>query len=75
MQWGYNSSQLHEAAWLQLETTKLRKELGVQSIWDTEQAVERTIIWYKNQAQGANALALCKNDIGDFESLTRKNND
>ena len=75
MQWGDNSSQLHEAAFLQLETTKLRKELGVQSIWNTEQAVERTMIWYKNQAQGANALTLCKNDINDFEALARKNND
>jgi hypothetical protein len=33
------------------------------------------MIWYKNQAQGANALALCKKDIGDFEALARKNND
>ena len=65
----------HEEAFLQLETTKLRKDLGVQSIWSTEQSVERTMIWYKNQAQGANALALCKNDIGDFEALARKNND
>ena len=67
VQWGEGSAQVHEAACLRLETSKARDVLGVQSVWTIEHTVERTMAWYRNQAQGENAIALCQSDIRDFE--------
>jgi CDP-glucose 4,6-dehydratase len=71
VQWGESSAQVHEAAYLRLETSKALDVLGVQSVWTTERAVERTVAWYQNQVQGENAIALCQGDIKDFENDTK----
>lgn len=65
--WLDSSSQLREAAWLRLDSQKSTDRLGVQSVWDIDEAVQRTMTWYRNQAQGLSPLALCKNDIKDYE--------
>ena len=65
--WHDNLSQLHETGWLRLDSRKSRDELGVQPIWGIDEAVKRTITWYRNQAQGSSPLALCKRDIKDYE--------
>ena len=65
--WHDSLSQLHEAGWLRLDSQKSRDELGVQPIWGIDEAVKRTMTWYRNQAQGASPVALCKRDIKDYE--------
>ena len=65
--WHDSLSQLHEAGWLRLDSQKSSDELGVQPIWGIDEAVKRTMTWYRNQAQGASPLALCKRDIKDYE--------
>ena len=65
--WDDSLSQLKEAGWLRLDSRKSHYELGVQPIWDVEEAVKRTMVWYRNQAQGVSPLALCKIDIKDYE--------
>jgi len=56
----------HEAGWLSLETAKARNVLGVQPRWSLLEAVERTIAWYRRQADGAPARDLCEEDIAAF---------
>jgi CDP-glucose 4,6-dehydratase len=65
--WDDSMSQLKEAGWLRLDSRKSCDELGVQPIWDVEEAVKRTMAWYRNQVQGVSPLALCKIDIKDYE--------
>jgi CDP-glucose 4,6-dehydratase len=57
----------HEAGWLALEVTQARVALGVQPRWTLNEAVRRTMQWYRGFAEGADARALCEADIADFE--------
>jgi CDP-glucose 4,6-dehydratase len=56
----------HEAGWLALETARARTVLGVRPRWNLEASVHRTMAWYRAQAGGADAQALCLADIRDF---------
>jgi CDP-glucose 4,6-dehydratase len=58
----------HEEGWLALETAKARAELGVRPRWRLQTAVEKTMHWYREWKNGADALSLCDADIDDFES-------
>lgn len=60
----------HEARWLALEIAKARQQLGVQPCWNLKTGIERTMNWYREQAQGASADDLCHQDITAFESAT-----
>jgi CDP-glucose 4,6-dehydratase len=64
--WGDGSEGPHEAGWLALEVAKAREALGVQPRWGLEQAVERTLQWYRGLAEGASAQALCEADLQAF---------
>ena len=66
--WGQSQSDMHETSILRLDTSKSQNELGIRPVWDINQAVERSVEWYKKQAQGADAMYLCESDINDFES-------
>lgn len=59
----------HEAGWLALEIAKARTALGVAPRWSLREAVGRTMAWYRAQAEGAPARALCDADIDAFEKL------
>ncbi|CAN1545609.1 WcaG Nucleoside-diphosphate-sugar epimerases [Rhabdaerophilaceae bacterium] len=56
----------HEAGWLALETAKARTILGLSPRWNIAEGVKRTMHWYRDEAEGADALALCLRDIADF---------
>lgn len=71
VQWSEDPGHQHEAAYLRLETSKARDVLGVQSVWKIEEAVGRAVSWYRNQGQGGEAIALCRNDIKDFQIDTK----
>ena len=58
----------HEAGRLSLEVARARAELGVSARWSLGEAIERTMRWYRNQRDGASALALCEADIADHEA-------
>jgi len=53
----------HEAGALALETAKSANVLGVRPRWALDDAVTRTMQWYRMQADGADALGLCERDI------------
>lgn len=58
----------HEAGWLALETAKARVELGVSPKWNLTESVARTMSWYRSQHQGADAHALCLEEIAAYKT-------
>lgn len=57
----------HEAGWLSLEIAKARSMLGYRPCWNVEEAVQRTMTWYRSQRRGISALALCQAEIENYE--------
>ncbi len=60
---GDGSEGPHEAGWLALEVARARVELGVAPTWPLPEAVRRSLQWYRQLAEGADARALCEADI------------
>lgn len=58
----------HEAGLLALETSKARVLLGIRPQWSLAETVQRTMAWYQAQHQGADARALCDQDIATYEA-------
>ena len=58
----------HEAASLTLEIAKARDVLGVRPYWSVAQAVQRSMAWYRNFSEGAEARSLCLADIAAYEA-------
>jgi CDP-glucose 4,6-dehydratase len=70
IQWGDGTEGPHEAAWLALEIAQARTVLGVQPRWGLQDAIVRTMAWYRQQQGGTDARALCEADIVAFESTS-----
>ncbi len=66
IEWGVRPDSLHEATKLSLDNTKAKTELGVAPVWGLRQAVERTVSWYRREADGQSARVLCEQDIDAF---------
>lgn len=58
----------HEAGLLALETAKARVMLRVSPKWSLSDAVARTMNWYRAQCKGADARALCLDEISAYEA-------
>ena len=69
--WGDGTEGPHEAGWLALEIAKARSLLGVTPQWALEESVRRTVHWYRQHHDGANASALCCSDFDDYEARRR----
>lgn len=59
----------HEAGLLLLDTAKLNGAIGAEPALSVEDAVARTIGWYRKQLDGEDAVQLCLDDINHYESL------
>lgn len=59
---------LHEANWLALETAKSNAILGIHPRWSLADSVLKTMSWYREQHEGADARKLCMADIEQFEA-------
>ena len=68
--WGDGIAGPHEAGWLALEIAKARTVLGVKPCWALAESVQRTIHWYRQLHDGADALALCQSDIIAYEKAS-----
>lgn len=68
--WG-DVSKAYEAKWLALETEKARRLLGIAPRWKLEEGIERTMAWYRQHLEGADATELCEADITAFEETDR----
>ena len=64
--WGDEGKGPHEARWLALDTAKAQQILGVSPVWPLEDAVRRTMTWYREHARNVSALDLCLADINAF---------
>ncbi|MFZ6658612.1 CDP-glucose 4,6-dehydratase [Undibacterium sp. TJN19] len=58
----------HEAGLLMLDVRKLKKELGIQPRWQLEEAVHRSLDWYRQFEAGTSGSSLCTEDIDAFLS-------
>jgi CDP-glucose 4,6-dehydratase len=65
--YGNGSDGPHEAKMLTLEIARARAVLGVVPKWSLATAVERTMRWYRRQADGSDASTLCEEDIAAYE--------
>ncbi len=63
---GDGSEGPHEAGWLALEVAHARVALGVTPQWRLEEAVTRTMHWYRAVADGDDARSLCIADIDAY---------
>ena len=66
VEWPSSVEGPHEAGWLALETAKARTLLGVSPRWRLDEAVRRTLHWYRRWYAGADAYALCTSEIAEF---------
>ena len=71
VQYGDGTEGPHEAGLLALETAKARAVLGIRPRWGLTTAVQATFAWYRAQAEGASARALCLDQIEAYEAQTR----
>ncbi|AGF50591.1 CDP-glucose-4,6-dehydratase [Synechocystis sp. PCC 6803] len=67
VEYGDGNEGPHEAGWLSLEIAKARTLLGYRPSWGVEEAVRRTMIWYRSQRQGESPLTLCQTEIEEYE--------
>lgn len=67
--WGDGEQGPHEAGMLSLEIAKSRTLLNVAPRWPLSVAVQRTMLWYRQQQSGVDARAACEADIQAYESL------
>lgn len=59
----------HEARMLTLETAKAHLALDFRARWDLQEAVRRSMHWYREQAAGVPAQTLCRADIADYQAM------
>lgn len=64
--YGDDTAGPHEAGWLALETALARTKLDILPRWGIGESVARTMAWYKAEAEGQSALALCDADLAAF---------
>jgi CDP-glucose 4,6-dehydratase len=64
--WGVRRDSLREAKALALDNSKAKAQLGIRPVWSLQEAVSRSIRWYRHQADGENACTLCEQDIEAF---------
>ncbi|CAN7150180.1 CDP-glucose 4,6-dehydratase [Pseudorhodoferax sp. LjRoot39] len=64
--YGDGSEGPHEAGLLALDASRARQALDVRPRWPLATAVQRCMAWYRAQAEGADARALCLADIAEY---------
>lgn len=58
----------HEAGFLKLDCSKIKRVFGWQPCWHIEEALEKTILWSKAYLNGEDMLAVMDRQIADFET-------
>jgi len=63
---------LHEAAYLKLDCSKARQELGWQPVWNLERALKATVDWYARFLGKRNMYESCIEQLAEYEEDARK---
>lgn len=58
----------HEAAFLSLDSTKAREQLGWEPAWDIEQAIGAIVEWFEGFSSGADMRSLTEAQVAAFEA-------
>lgn len=66
VKYGDGSEGAHEAGFLALEIAKARTALDFKPRWGLSKAISRTMGWYRDQNDGADARTLCVTDIAAY---------
>jgi CDP-glucose 4,6-dehydratase len=61
-------SAVHEAGFLSLSIDKARNELDWAPVWRFDEAIERTVDWYREVDGGADPIRLTQDQIAAFEA-------
>ena len=61
-----------EATYLRLDWSRAYQRLGWHPHWDVEEALRRTVAWYRQEQGGADARKLTLSDIDDHLEAARK---
>ncbi len=61
----------HEASYLRLDCSRLKQIFGWQPVWDTEQAVERTVEWAKVWLADGDVVAVMDRQIEEFIATSK----
>lgn len=61
-------ARFQESNVLRLDASKAYRELDSRPRWNTEQAIERSVVWYRKQLAGEAPQNLCDADIAAWES-------
>lgn len=56
----------HEAAFLKLDCSKLKKSFGWKSVWHIERAVQETVNWSRAYASGEDVMAEMMREIAEY---------
>jgi CDP-glucose 4,6-dehydratase len=63
-----SKGRLHEATFLKLDVTKAATMLGWRPIWSADEAVSRTVEWYRRRISGNfDAAAFCLEQLAAYE--------
>lgn len=66
--WGTEPAGLNEARSLYLDNRKAARILGVRTFWSLDQAIEKTMSWYRSHLKGEEVIKLCESDFVTFLS-------
>jgi len=69
IRWCEGEAGPHEAKTLSLNNQKAIQVLGIQPVWALEEAVVRTMKWYRKHQEGENVAKLCREDLEGFLSI------
>lgn len=56
----------HEAAFLKLDCSKLKKSFGWKSVWHIDRAVQETVNWSRTYASGEDVMAEMMREIAEY---------
>lgn len=62
----------HEANYLKLDCSKIKKVLGWNPVWDVSTAVEKTVEWSKGWLNNEDVSELMDKQINDYMELSKK---
>jgi len=59
-------TEVHEAGKLFLNTDKIKKELGFNSVWELDECIKQTARWYKEQLDGSDMREITDRMIKEY---------
>lgn len=61
-----NGSPFHEANFLKLDNSKIKRTFGIRNVWNIEKAVEKTVEWTKAYFSGEDIVKVTEDEIRGF---------